>query len=69
MLFRSKRGHSTTLQAAQCALDAGVKRLVIGHYSSRDRDASVYEAECRTVFPETYASYDGAVFDIPLVKR
>ena len=64
-----KRHHSTTLEAAQCALDAGVKRLVIGHYSSRERDASVYEAECRTVFPETYAASDGSEFDIPLVKK
>ena len=64
-----KRHHSTTLQAAQCALDAGAKRLVIGHYSSRERNASVYEAECRTVFPETYAASDGSVYDIPLVKK
>lgn len=63
------RGHSTTLQAAQCALDAGAGRLVIGHYSSRERDASVYEAECRTLFPETFAASDGSVFDIPLVKK
>jgi len=65
----AKRGHSTTLQAAQCARDAGVKRMVIGHYSSRDRDTSLYEAECRTIFPETYAASDGSVFDIPLVKK
>ena len=64
-----KRHHSTTLQAAQCALDAGAKRLVIGHYSSRERNASVYEAECRTVFPQTYAASDGSVYDIPLVKK
>ena len=61
-----KRHHSTTLQAAQCALDAGVKRLVIGHYSSRERDEKKYEAECRTVFPETLASSDGSVYEIPL---
>lgn len=65
----AKRHHSTTLQAAQCALDAGAKRLVIGHYSSRERNSSVYEAECRTVFPETYAASDGSVYDIPLVKK
>ena len=64
-----KRHHSTTLQAAQCALDAGAKRLVIGHYSSRERNASVYEAVCRTVFPQTYAASDGSVYDIPLVKK
>jgi ribonuclease Z len=65
----AKRHHTTTLQAAQCALDAGVERLVIGHYTSRVRDISLFESECRTVFPETYAASDGSVFDIPLVKH
>ena len=60
----AKRFHSTTKQAALCALDAGAKKLVIAHYSSRCRDASKYEAECRTIFPETYAANDGDVFEI-----
>ena len=58
------RFHSTTLQAAQCAADAGVKKLVVAHYSSRCRDAAMYQAECRTIFPETYAANDGDVFEI-----
>lgn len=62
------RHHSTTLQAAGCALEAGVKRLVIGHYSSRKFDRGIYESECRSIFPETYAADDGDVFDVPLVK-
>lgn len=60
----SARFHSTTRQAAQCALDAGVGKLVIGHYSSRCRDIKAYERECREIFPETYAASDGDVFDI-----
>jgi Metal-dependent hydrolases of the beta-lactamase superfamily III len=64
-----KRFHSTTLQAAQVALDAGVGRLVVGHYSSRNYDSAAYEKECRTIFPETYAANDGDVFDVPLVKH
>ena len=62
------RHHSTTLQAARCALEAGVGKLVIGHYSSRGKDISLYEAECRTIFPSTYAASDLDVFDIPLNK-
>ena len=58
------RFHTTTLQAAQVARDAGVSRLLIGHYSSRNLDHRLYEAECRTVFPETYAASDGDVFEI-----
>ena len=65
----AQRLHSTTLQAARCALEAGAGRLVIGHYSSRCRDNARYEAECRTVFPETFAASEGDVFYLPLVKN
>jgi len=64
-----ERHHSTTLDAARCALEAGVGKLVIGHYSSRCQDASRYQAECRTIFPDTYAASDGDVFDLPFVKQ
>lgn len=64
----AQRHHSTTVQAARCALEAGAKKLVIAHYTSRVRDAAVFEAECRSVFPETYAASDGSTFDVPLVK-
>ncbi len=66
-MARSRR-HSTTLQAARCAAEAGVGRLVIGHYSSRGKDSGLYQEECRTLFPETYAASDLDTFDIPLVK-
>ena len=62
------RHHSTTLQAARLATEVGVERLYVAHYSSRDRDPKLYEAECRTVFPETYAVNDGDVADFPLDK-
>ena len=62
------RHHSTTLQAARCALEAGAGKLIIGHYSSRCKESASYETECRTLFPETYAAQDGDVFDLPLVK-
>lgn len=63
-----RRHHSTTLDAARCACAAGAGRLVVGHYSSRERDAARYEAECRTLFPESYAASDGDVFEIPLQR-
>ena len=62
------RFHSTSLQAARCALDAGVRKLVIGHYSSRGYDPALYQQEARTIFPETYAAADGDLFDLPLEK-
>jgi len=41
-----------------------VGKLLIGHYSSRSTDIQAYQAECRTVFPETYATSDGEIYDI-----
>ena len=62
------RHHSTTLQAARCAQEAGVKQLLIGHYSSRVKETDRYEAECRTLFPATTAAQDLMTVDLPLVK-
>lgn len=62
------RYHSTTEDAARCALDAGAEKLLIGHYSSRCRDIRLYEKECREIFPETYATSEGDLYEIP-VKR
>lgn len=56
--------HSNAIQAAECARDAGVGKLLIGHFSSRCHDGSLYEAEARTIFPESYAPEDGDVFDV-----
>jgi len=62
------RFHTTTLEAARLAAEIGAERLYVAHYSSRNRDPKVYEAECRTLFPETYAVSDGDVADFPLDK-
>ena len=63
------RYHSTSLQAARCALDAGVGKLIAGHYSSRYRDTAPLLAELRSVFPNSFAADDGDVFDVPLDSR
>ena len=60
----AQRHHTTTLQAAQMALEAGTQKLLIGHYSSRSSEVKAYEAECRSVFPETFATSDGDVYEI-----
>lgn len=58
------RFHSTTEDAARCALEAGAGRLLIGHYTSRIRELDVFERECRAIFPNTTASKDGDVIEI-----
>ena len=45
--------HTTAAQAAQLALDAQVKRLVIGHFSARYEEEQVLVKEAASVFPQT----------------
>jgi ribonuclease Z len=59
-------GHSTASEAARVALEAGVRRLVLTHISSRyNRDASELLAEAKAVFPETAIARDGMTVDLP----
>ncbi|HEY3012652.1 MAG TPA: ribonuclease Z [Gemmatimonadales bacterium] len=59
-------GHSTASEAARVALEAGARRLVLTHISSRyNRDASELLAEARAVFPETVIARDGMTVDVP----
>lgn len=60
-----KTFHSTTLQAAQTARDAGVKRLIVGHYSSRFPSVDFYLDELRSVFLETDLAHEGDKVEIP----
>lgn len=59
----AQRHHSTTIEAASMARDAGAGKLLIGHYSSRNSDIKAYEAECRSIFPQTYATSDGESYE------
>jgi ribonuclease Z len=59
-------GHSTAAEAARVALEAGVRRLVLTHISSRyNRDTSELLAEAKAVFPETVIARDGMMVDVP----
>jgi ribonuclease Z len=59
-------GHSTAAEAARVALEAGARRLVLTHISSRyNRDASELLAEAKAVFPETVIARDGMTIEIP----
>ncbi|MFM2268869.1 MAG: hypothetical protein RL757_2310 [Bacteroidota bacterium] len=61
--------HSTAIDAANVALRAGVEKLVIGHFSSRYYDDTPLTDEAKTVFPNTFAAYDGANYEIPFEKK
>ena len=62
--FARKTCHTTALQAAQIALEANVKQLLVGHYSSRYTDISVIEEEAKTIFPNTISVSDGETFSV-----
>lgn len=62
--YAADRHHSTTVQAAQVARDIEAECLIIGHYSSREKDKKLYQNECCTVFQNTVAASDGDIFQI-----
>lgn len=56
--------HSTAADAATIALKAGVKRLIIGHFSARYKNLYPLLEEAREVFPDTTLAIEGDSFKI-----
>lgn len=59
-----KTGHSTAIQAAEIAKQACVSQLIVGHYSSRYPDTSLFKKEASTIFKNTHLAAAGSVFSI-----
>ena len=59
-----KTKHSTSKEAAQIATDANVSQLVIGHYSGRYKDITVFQKEAKEVFNNTDLAEPGKIFKI-----
>jgi ribonuclease Z len=59
-----KTFHSTARQAAQVARRAGVKTLLLGHFSSRYKNLEPFVNEAREVFPESFIAEEGKSFDV-----
>lgn len=57
-------GHSTTIDAAKLALEAGVKKLILTHISQRYDQAKDLLEEAREIFPSTYLAEDLKVFEL-----
>ncbi len=64
-LLRAKETfHSTARQAAEIAKLAEVKKLVIGHYSSRYNELGILLKEAVAVFSETELASEGKIFNL-----
>ena len=54
--------HSSAADAALFAKKANVKQLIIGHFSSRYKDVSLFLNEAKQIFDNTYLASDVIVF-------
>ena len=59
-----KTAHSTARQAAEMAKMAEVKRLVIGHFSSRYTELNQLLHEAQSVFPMTKLAVEGSIIEL-----
>jgi ribonuclease Z len=60
--------HSTAAQAAELAVDAGVKLLALTHVSSRYAGGELLE-QARAIFPATEAARDFDTIEVPFPER
>lgn len=58
------RFHSTSKQAALLAQKAGVKKLLIGHFSSKYDTLEEFEQEAREIFPNTELALEGVAYNV-----
>ncbi len=62
--FATKTLHSTTIDAAKIAKLANVKKLIIGHFSARYNDFSIFKKESCAIFENTVAAEEGKTYKI-----
>jgi ribonuclease Z len=58
----ASRFHSTTTQAARIALLANVKKLLIGHFSSKYETLEEFLTETTAIFPNTQLALEGVTY-------
>ncbi len=60
----ASRFHSTAVQAAKLATKAEAKLLLLGHFSSKYKDAEPFGEEASAHFPNAVVSVEGVAYDI-----
>jgi ribonuclease Z len=56
------RFHSTAAQAASIANQAGAKKLLLGHFSSKYTDLNPFLEEARAIFPAADLAIEGTTY-------
>ena len=64
-----RTGHSTTFEASEIARAAGVKNLMIGHFSRRYNNIEELLVEVKANFPGSIMAEPGLIVDFKLLKR
>ena len=59
-----KHFHSTASEAAQIALGAKAKKLVLGHFSARYNNENEMLKQARAIFPETTLAFEGCTIEL-----
>ena len=57
-------GHSTTMDAANVAREAGAGMLIIGHFSARYKETDKLLTEAKSIFMNTLAAEEGKTYDL-----
>ncbi|MHA3787848.1 ribonuclease Z [Flavobacterium hauense] len=61
--YCEKTMHSTAKQAAEIAVKANAKQLILGHYSTRYGSIEPFKEEAETVFANVHLADDGKVLE------
>lgn len=59
-----ERFHTTSRQAAMIAMQANVKKLLIGHFSSKYAELGEFEKEAREIFENTEIAMEGVTYKV-----
>ncbi len=60
--------HSTAKQAALIAKNANIKKLILGHFSSRYKDLDIFLSQSRSIFENSFIAEQGVTFSVNIVN-
>jgi ribonuclease Z len=64
-----QKTHCTSIDAATIAKKAGVKQLMLGHYSARYDDMKLFVDEAKSIFQNTILAEEGMCVEVGYTKK